>query len=116
MSSFIFWAGWPFPFSVGAVAEVDSAWVSLAWSFSSSLTSDATGTAGTATASPFSAFARLRELESEACSGEDPRSRLTEAALVAVTGGEVSVSAIVVILREYIVVARVYCRIGGNRQ
>jgi hypothetical protein len=96
LSSFIFWAEWPFPFSDGA-AVVDAG-SDPGSSFPcpcpcpcscSSLTS------ATGTASPFSAFARFVELESEDRSGEEPLSRLMEVALVAVTGGEESVSAIV---------------------
>ena len=55
-------------------------------------------TPATGTASPFSAFARLVELESDDFSGVEPLSRLTDVALIAVTGGEVSVSAIICIV------------------
>ena len=97
LSSFIFWAEWPFPFSddttaVDAGSDPGSSFPCPCPCSCSSLTS------ATGTASPFSAFARFVELESEDRSGEEPLSRLTEVALVAVTGGEESVSAIIVFI------------------
>jgi len=97
LSSFIFWAVWPFPFSddaivVDAGSDPGSSFPCPCPCSCSSLTS------ATGTASPFSAFARLVELESEDFSGDEPLSRLTDVALVAVTGGEMSVSAILCIV------------------
>ena len=58
-------------------------------------------TSATGTASPFSAFARFVELESDDRSVEEPLSRLTEVAQVEVTGGEESVSAIIFIVLQW---------------
>ena len=96
LSSFIFGAEWP-PFSddttvVDAGSDPGSSFPCPCPCSCSSLTS------ATGTASPFSAFARFVELESDDRSGEEPLSRLTEVALVAVTGGEESVSAIIVFI------------------